>query len=213
MPYEDVELLLVDNGSEEDNSIQVEWWKKFFPKTLRYIRLDKNYGYGMGNNIGAQEAHGSYLIFLNNDVVIHRPFVDDILPMLAKDDKLILGGRLVDWDGGWNGIQINGKRYVIPYCEGWALAMTEWAWTELGGFDDRYAPFDCEDLDLSLNGLAHGFHLSPVPSGLFTHLSGKTFEANMIRPDERRKITEVNREKFFQKWKDQIPDIVERVKT
>lgn len=213
MPHEDVELLLVDNGSTENFSAQLTWWQQYFPKTMRYIRLDKNYGYGIGNNLGVQEARGEYFIFLNTDVVIHRPFVDEIIPMLIRDHQIILGGKLVNWDGGWNSFLIGGHKYTIPYCEGWALAMSEWAWLELGGFDERYYPYDCEDLDLSITALEKGFHLSSIPEGLFTHLGGKSFEANFIRPDERRKTTEINREKLLQKWQDKFPVISERIGT
>jgi hypothetical protein len=62
-------------------------------------------------------------------------------------------------------------------------------------------------LDLSINALEHGFHLSKVPSGLFTHLGSGSFNANLIKAEERRKITEINREKLITKWRDRIPEI------
>jgi len=212
MPIENAELVLVDNGSEEDSSRQVNWWQEHFPRTLHYVHLEKNYGYAIGNNMGAEQATGEYFLFLNPDVIIHQPFVDEILPLLIRDHQIILGGKVIDWDGGWNTFIEGGQRYTIPYCEGWALAMSEWAWTDLGGFDERYAPYDCEDLDLSITALEKGFHLASLPHGLFTHLGGKSFEANLIRPDERRKITEINREKLLQKWQGRFSTISERLK-
>lgn len=211
LPYEDAEVLVIDNGSEDEEvERMMNWWVGIFPvqKNLQYIKLDQNYGYGIGNNKGAALASGEYLLFMNPDVVIHKPFLDDIVSMLHMDDKILLGGRIVDWDGGWNSCQIDGRKYVVPYCEGWVLAMSRPAWDELGGFDPIYYPYDCEDLDLSLMALAHGFHLSSVPSGLFTHLGGKTFIANMIDPQERREVTEANQKKLWNKWRNRLPGII-----
>lgn len=208
LPYEEAEVLLVDNCSDDyDIPIGINFWKKAFPaqKNFRYLPLDQNYGFGIGNNKGVEQAEGKYLILLNTDVIIRKPFIDEILPMLASDDQIMLGGRLVNWDGGWNTFEIRGKKYTVPYCEGWALALSHAAWDSLGGFDPIYAPYDCEDLDLSMNALAHGFHLSSMPSDLFTHMGSKTFQINLISGDERRKVTEINRAKFFEKWKDEIP--------
>lgn len=215
LPYEEAEILIVDNGSEDEEvERMMKWWVGFFPaqKNLRYIKLDQNYGFGIGNNKGAEQAEGKHLLFLNPDVQIHGPFVDDIVSMIYCDDKIMLGGRIIDWDGGWNSYEIDGKKYIIPYCEGWALALTRNAWKKLGGFDPIYYPYDYEDQDLSMTALSHGFHLSSVPSGLFTHLGGKTFASNLILPEERRIVTEDHRQKFIRKWGDRIPGMLEKIK-
>lgn len=64
--YPDFEVILVDNGSTDGS---IEKVSKLFEKQprLHILRLKKNTGFAMGNNIGALIAKGKYICFLNND--------------------------------------------------------------------------------------------------------------------------------------------------
>ena len=61
-PYE---VVFVDNGSKDgtaDAAARHEW--------VRVERLDKNYGFCLGNNTGFERARGDYVVFLNQDVIV-----------------------------------------------------------------------------------------------------------------------------------------------
>jgi GT2 family glycosyltransferase len=62
-PKANIEIILVDNGSDTDNA---ELFKAAFPGLL-YIRSAENLGFAGGNNLGVKQASGTYLFFVNND--------------------------------------------------------------------------------------------------------------------------------------------------
>ncbi len=67
----DFELIVVDNGSKrgEVEMLELSELKKHY----KFIKSDKNGGFGYGNNLGAQHAKGSYLTFINNDTYFKKP--------------------------------------------------------------------------------------------------------------------------------------------
>ncbi|WP_257668238.1 glycosyltransferase family 2 protein [Parapedobacter tibetensis] len=68
---QEVEVIVVDNGAEEDNG---ERFRVIYP-SLIYIRSEKNLGFAGGNNLGIRYAQGDYLLFLNNDTEITGNFI------------------------------------------------------------------------------------------------------------------------------------------
>lgn len=63
---EEVEVILVDNGSKKDYE---EAFKAIYPELI-YIRSALNLGFAGGNNLGIKVAKGDYLLLLNNDTEI-----------------------------------------------------------------------------------------------------------------------------------------------
>lgn len=77
---EDVEVILVDNGSQEDHELS---FKSVYP-ALIYIRSEVNLGFAGGNNLGVKVAKGDYLLFLNNDTEI----VENMVEVMKEEFKL-----------------------------------------------------------------------------------------------------------------------------
>ncbi|MGE3984950.1 MAG: glycosyltransferase family 2 protein [Dehalococcoidia bacterium] len=71
---EPFEVIFVDNGSKDgtaDEAAKHDW--------VRVERLDKNYGFCLGNNKGFERARGEYVIFLNQDVIVHRDWLKEMV--------------------------------------------------------------------------------------------------------------------------------------
>lgn len=204
LPF-DSELVWIDNGTTEEAAFgNMNWWLKTFPGKSQYYRFPENVGFPLGCNKGAGMARGENLIFLSSDVVVHRSYFPEVERILAANPDTLIGGRLVDWPGGWNEIQANGKKYVIPYAEGWFMALRRSAWIQLGGFDPSFSPADMEDVDLSASALALGMTLTAMNPGYFTHLGGKSFEASGISPNMRIQQTHKNKAYFDKKWSNRL---------
>ena len=62
----DYELILVDNASSDGSADHVA---AHYPQ-VRLIRSEVNLGFGAGNNLGAAQARGEYLAFLNPDTTM-----------------------------------------------------------------------------------------------------------------------------------------------
>lgn len=91
----EVELILVDNASSDGTLDAV--------KKLPYVKTinnKENLGFSRGNNEGAKNARGRYLLFLNSDTEIKD---DGFLRMTDFMDTIpnvgILGGKLLNTDG------------------------------------------------------------------------------------------------------------------
>lgn len=186
------EVLLLDNGSTEESVSQgIAFWKGLNILPIRVVKLVDNVGFVGGANIGIERASGDSVLLLSNDV---RIFNDLPFKMCANlKDKQLLGGKYWHNDTGWN--TFNGKTY--PYMEGWCLGATKESWEELGGFDDRYAPSDFEDVDLSQTARLLGYDFIEIPVNSMQHRGGGTYEYT----EERRARTIRNQQLFKEKWK------------
>ena len=85
--YTNYRIVLIDNGSKDDS---VSLIKKNFPD-IKIIQNKKNLGWVGGNNIGikyALEKNAGYILLLNNDIVVDRKFISEMIK-IAKNDKKI----------------------------------------------------------------------------------------------------------------------------
>lgn len=78
---EQVELILVDNGSVHDYGDE---FKLAYPGLI-YIRSDQNLGFAGGNNLAIDIARGKYLLFLNNDTEITDNLIDQLTSELENN--------------------------------------------------------------------------------------------------------------------------------
>jgi GT2 family glycosyltransferase len=207
---EDIEIILINDAStENDCETGVAWWQSWHSKPIYYYRNNTNLGVGGSMNIGAKLAikHGAeVLVFLSNDVIVSSDFMPGIFNALAKDKNILIGGELIYWDGGWNKIEIEGKKHIIPYLNGWLLACTASIWRNLGGFDLLYGKYTYEDIDLSTKALSLGYNLVALNNPGLKHLGGGTISQGNA---DRIKITEENKAKYIQKWKPHFADIIQ----
>ncbi len=87
LPPEQYEVLYVDNGSR-DGSLDLV--RERFPQ-VRALPLDRNYGYAEGNNVGFRETRGEFVVFLNQDTVLHRSCLRELLAAVDADPRIVAG--------------------------------------------------------------------------------------------------------------------------
>lgn len=206
---ESCEVMLVNDASPEDDfEGNIAWWQNLKKHTIRYIKNPENLGFGGSMNRGARKSTGEFLFFLSNDVQVSGDFVAPVVQKLQENPKQLVGGKMIDWNAGWNEVYEFGnpkrKKLTIPWLEGWFLACTRVGWEELGGFDPIYKPFDMEDLDISTKAVSIGYALCPTNFPFLKHLSGTTIMALGI---DRMSITQANRAKYIEKWGDKLAQI------
>lgn len=196
------EVIVVDNGSEDSNVRQgLEFWLGLKVLPLKVCELAKNRGFIGGMNYGLKKATGDVVALVSNDVRIFSPNLLTVIEEeFTKDPLILLGSTLYVHDTGWNTFP-NPNDYeesiIYPYVEGYFVVATKGFWKLTGGFDERYAPSDFEDVDLSTQAVVKlGCSLRKIPDGMVEHLAGRTYGYT----DERRNRTTINRKKFADKW-------------
>lgn len=91
------EIIVVDNASMDDSTEAVE---KLKIENLKLIKSPDNLGFSRGCNLGANNAKGSYLLFLNSDTEIKDQGFVKMVEYLEKNEQIgILGGALKNEDG------------------------------------------------------------------------------------------------------------------
>jgi GT2 family glycosyltransferase/glycosyltransferase involved in cell wall biosynthesis len=213
------EVIVIDDASPDDSA-------KALPQIqgLRVIRNDTNLGFIGSCNAGATAARAPYLFFLNNDTQVTPRWLDALLDTyLQEADCGIVGSQLIYPDGrlqeagalvydsaeAWNVgrfEQRNDPRYLyrrdVDYVSGAALLIEKSLFVEVGGFDARYAPAYCEDMDLAFAVRARGRRVIYEPTSVVVHCEGISSGTDVLTGVKQ--YQSINREKFIEKWRDSL---------
>lgn len=99
------EIIVVDNNSQDGS---VEYIKHKF-SSVYVIENRENLGFGKGNNVGAKNANGEYLILLNSDVFIKNTNLNKLLENIKNTKNIgLLGCKILNADST---IQSVGYKY------------------------------------------------------------------------------------------------------
>ena len=185
------ETLLVDNGSSDGTA---EYVRDRFPR-VRLVALAANRGFTGGNNAGAREARGRYLVFLNNDTVVEpgwlaalRDGVDEAAGFSLVTSRIVYMHDPSIVDSAGDGYFRSGgafKRYhgqpshladdsteVFGICGG-ACLISRAVFEELGGFDEDFF-FSHEDVDLSYRARLRGYRCRYAAASIVRHHGSAT---------------------------------------
>ncbi len=193
LPSDAFEVLYVDNGSSDGSAAYVEGNHP----NVRVIRLDRNHGYAEGNNIGFRHAGGDVVIFLNQDTVVHRAWLRELLDGLCSSDRIMAAHANIiqPWYPEFAGLatrenvqaaytaEVSRLGYVryrrLPpvdqpvdtlFLHGVCIAIRREVVAELGYvFDSDFFSY-AEDLDLGLRLHALGYRTVIVPRAVVYHL-------------------------------------------
>lgn len=86
-PKNKYEILIPDNASK-DNSLKIlkELSKK--NSNIKVIPLKNNYGFAGGNNRALKHAKGKYIILLNNDCLVDRNWLKNLIECAGQDKQI-----------------------------------------------------------------------------------------------------------------------------
>ena len=187
------EVIVVDDNSSEDGMFEgLQWWIKHTTLPITVRRELVNDGFLMTSNRGLKLASGDAIILISTDVRIHKDIVSTVNTWLQAIPNSLIGGTVYDKSTGWN--EFDEK--IFPYVEGYLLATTYDGWRDLGFLDERYAPNDFEDVDLSTTARSLKYNLQKLPDNSVEHIGTQSIPYGA----ERQELTERNREKFRKKW-------------
>lgn len=180
------ELILVDNASTDGSADAAE----LAQQTVRVLRSPSNLGFGGGNNLGAQEATGEYLAFINPDTVAAPGWLASLVVALEANPRAGLAtskvlllqdpsrintcGNEVHCSGlalcrGMGmGREMLAEAAEVGAVSGAAFAMRRELFEALGGFDEDFFLY-MEDTDLSWRAQLLGYRCLYVPDSVIYH--------------------------------------------
>lgn len=93
----DYEIILLDNNSPDGSGAAIA---EKYKDRIRYIQCGDNLGTSKAFNIGAKQALGKYVLWLNTDILIKENFVKKLFDFMEiTPDCGICGGNLYDFNG------------------------------------------------------------------------------------------------------------------
>lgn len=221
--YQNVEVVIVENGSREKKTFTVYVSLKSHP-WVRIIEWNQAFNYSAVNNFAVKHAFGQILLFLNNDTqVINANWLERMLEYAVRKDVGGVGAKLYYPDGMIQhaGV-IVGLRTLAGHCfkmfsgehsgymgrlkivqnlsavTGACLMMRKEIFQEVAGFDERYQ-LAFNDIDLCLKIREKGYLVVWTPHAELYHYESKT-RRNDGNPEKQARFTQ-EQELFRQKWK------------
>ena len=179
------EIVVVDNGSTDET--------KHFIKTrypfIKYLHLNKNYGFTRAINEGAKIAKGSYALILNNDCFLEGNTVEELVKTAKEHDYVATQpivytmdrdnieniGYLVDtWFGKARVVtdrnyklKTHSDRYIYGLSATCLLIQRD-IFKKMGMLDETFHSY-LEDVDLFIRLNKANYKYGPTLSASCTH--------------------------------------------
>jgi GT2 family glycosyltransferase len=218
--FGETEVIVVDNASTDETPRLLA----HFGEVVRVIRNEQNLGFVDACNQGAAAARGKYLVFLNNDTEVLPGWLSELGETIEADPSIGAVGSMllyphgtiqeaggIVWRNGeahhygWGGSP-DDRRFIfareVDYCSAASLLIRIDLFTQLGGFDQRYAPAYYEDVDLCFGVRSLGYKVVYQPMSQLVHFEGVTAGTDTTQGFKRFQVT--NREKFVEKWRNTL---------
>ena len=181
---DDVEVVLVDNGTDADLAALRQRDAR-----IRVVGDGENLGFAGGVNLGVAHSTGDTVVLLNSDALLMdgalRTLVDatkeplagivGALIVLAEDpDRVNSAGNPLhilglSWAGGYGRpVSTIAQRTSVASASGAGLALSRSLWDQLGGFNEAYFAY-YEDMDLSWRCHLQGLPVTVLSDAKVAH--------------------------------------------
>ena len=227
--YKNLEYIIVENNSTEDQTFT--YYKKLEKSNprARVVYWDGVFNYSAINNFGIREANGEYLLLLNNDTeIINEDCLEELLGYCMREDVGAVGARLYYEDDtiqhagvviGFGGIAghcfVQQKRGVTGYCHriicaqdysavtAACMMVKRKAYEDAGGLSEKLQ-VAFNDIDFCLKLQRAGYLVVYNPYAELYHYESKSRGLE----DTPEKVARFNREikTFEERWPEILRD-------
>ncbi|PPT07178.1 Glycosyl transferase group 2 family protein [Geitlerinema sp. FC II] len=224
--YPNYEVILIDNGSDESEALNViERWKEKESSRFKCYRLDIPFNHSKLNNYAVEKAEGDYLLFLNNDTEAlvpdwiegmveqaQRPTIGAVGAFLLypDDDTIQHAGVVLGLRGLANHSHKHFPHHSFGYfgklCSvsnysavtGACLMCRRDLFQQVGGFEEELA-VAFNDVDFCLKILKEGYFNVCLPHVVLYHHESKSRGSDDTPEKQNRVVREIQ---FMQaRWK------------
>lgn len=189
------EVIIVDNGSTDGSQEFIRNYREKVDFPIVLIENSQNLGFAEAVNQGISKARHDYVFSLNNDTVVEKSAILELLNLLNTDERIFSASskmvqfnnhELID-DAGDDytllaytkkrGNNQNLNKFievseVFSSCAGAALYRKDLL-EELGGFDSEFFAY-MEDVDLGYRARINGYKNLFCPNAVVYHIGSAT---------------------------------------
>lgn len=185
-PADQLEIILVDNNSTDHTEA---WMSQHYPK-VRLVQTGANLGFAGGNNAGAVEAAGEWIVILNPDTRVAPNWLYELTrPLTQPNPPTAVASKVLSWDGktidfgdaainfmGWGcqpgfrsaNLHLYDKEKPLIFANGGSMLVHRQTFLDLGGFDSDYFAY-YEDVDLGWRLWLAGHKIIYAPKAVVYH--------------------------------------------
>lgn len=204
-PYE---IIVVDNGSS-DGTVDI-----CRQEGITFISLASNVGFPAACNKGLKIATGDTILLLNNDVIVTRNWLQNMLNCLNSDTNIGIVGPLTNYASGKQQIdmpytsleemssQLNepdAKKWLqVERIVGMCFLFKRELMDRIGLLDERYSPGHFEDDDYCHRARNAGYTFRIAGDVFVFHHGSASFTKQDM--SKVKHLVDINRQKFIDKW-------------
>ena len=189
------EVIIVDNGSTDGSQEFIRNYRENVDFPIVLIENSQNLGFAEAVNQGISKARYDYVFSLNNDTVVEKSAILELLTLLNTDEMIFSASSkmvqfnspdLIDDAGDYytllaytkkRGNNQNLNKFievseVFSSCAGAALYRKDLL-EELGGFDSEFFAY-MEDVDLGYRARINGYKNLFCPNAVVYHIGSAT---------------------------------------
>lgn len=195
-PQDKLEIIMVDNNSKDKS---IEYTKKNFPE-VKIIRNREN-NYAQANNLGIKKSKGKFIALLNNDMVLDKNWLKELLKVITSRKKIgVVGSKILFMDK--KTIQSAGLQQLpdfywadkgfkekdkgqynkireVKSLGGAALLYRKKCLKDVGLFDENFVMY-LEDVDMAIRCRKAGWKLFYAPKSVAYHKFRGTATKDLI---------------------------------
>lgn len=212
LSHQETEIIVVDDASKDGTCA----WLSARHASVRTVANERNLGFAPTVNRGVRMARHPLVYLLNNDVAIEPGTLPPLAAHFDKPDVFAVASQVYDYDTGilrgagqvgqlrrgFLGVhrryfvagpaQASGEPWLTLFATGGSAMFDREELLALGGFDETFAPFGWEDVELSIRAWKRGFEVHYEPQSRVWHQFSSTIAPKFSRR-EVRTIYERNR--------------------
>lgn len=179
------EIIVADDGSGKETAELIDLFRVQLPVPLFHVwQEDNGYRLARSRNNGLLKSTGDYLIFIDDDLILHPKFITDhrykaqkncfycgtrvrLGPVktasIIKNHRNVIGFWESDLQSRLNAIRIpflhkiiKGPSYTYKRLRGCHMAFWKDDMIKINGFDERYTSWGREDSDIAMRMMHFG---------------------------------------------------------
>ncbi|MCL6444421.1 MAG: glycosyltransferase [Alicyclobacillus sp.] len=169
--YENVETIIVDDGSDDPNSIAaLHDVENRYP--VRIIHMT-NKGLATARNVGAKHARGEYIAFLDADDLVDSTYYEKAIRLMEYYENVSFVGCWTEYFSGERAVWptwIPEPPYLLvhnPITSG--AVVLKRAHFLLAGLNDPDLEYGMEDYEFTIRMISNGFGGVIIPEPLFKY--------------------------------------------
>lgn len=221
--YNNCEIIIVDNMSQQDDTRKYLQEYEQSHENVKVILNDINGGFSYGNNIGIKEAMGDFIVLLNNDTYVTPNWIERLILHFYSDEKIGMVGPRTNNIGNEakidvlysnmdemikfseklyednKGIQYRDIRVLAFFC----VAIKKEVIEKVGLLDEAFGIGMFEDDDYCERAKAAGYELICADDVFIHHYLGATFDKEL--PEWKQNLFKKNKAIYESKHGKWIP--------